>query len=118
VGFTSNLSIVLASLAAKSQKVDAAVESAANKGRTIGVQEIQARAPVDTSNLKNSYERCTTISKPSDGVRQIDFTSDVSYQTAQEFGTSRQAGKPHLRPGVAAAEPQIGKILKEELEHV
>jgi len=114
--WSSNLSVVLASLALKASKVDQAVERAANKGKIIGVQEIQNRAPVDTGNLKGSYPRCSTVTKPSDGVRQIDFTSDVDYQPDQEFGTSQQPGTPHVRPGIAAAMPQIGKILKEVLE--
>lgn len=116
MAWSSNISVVLASLAAKANQVDDAVGRAADKGKIIGVQEIQNLAPVDTGNLKGSYPRCSAVTKPSQGVRQIDWTSDVDYQAAQEFGTSRQAGTPHVRPGVAAAMPQIAKILKEELE--
>ena len=116
MAWSSNLAAVLASLSTKAAKVDAAVERTANKGKIIGVQEIQARCPVDTSNLSNSYPRCTTITKPADGARQIDFTSDVPYQLFVEKGTSRMSAKPHVEPGVNAAIPQITKILKEELE--
>jgi hypothetical protein len=119
--WSSNLSVVLASLALKASKVDQAVERAANKGKIVGVQEIQSNlySPhhgLDTGNLKLSYPRCTTITKPADGVREINFTSDVDYQVFVEAGTSRMAAIPHVRPGVHAAMPQIGKILKEELE--
>lgn len=120
--WSSNIAVVLASLAAKADKVDDAVGRAADKGKIIGVQEIQNRAPVDTGNLMTGYARDTTITKPSFGVREIEFTSKATgqdghcYQPDQEFGTSRQPGTPHVRPGIAAAMPQIGKILKEELE--
>jgi hypothetical protein len=116
MGWSSNITVVLANLARKADQVDEAVGRSADKGKIIGVQEIQNRAPVDTGNLKGSYPRCSTVTKPSQGVRQIEFTSDVDYQPDQEFGNSRQPGTPHLRPGVAAAMPKIGKILKEELE--
>jgi HK97 gp10 family phage protein len=118
MGFSSNIAVVLASLSAKAAKVDQAVENAANKGKVIGVQEIQILTPVDTSNLKMGYERATTITKPSDGVREITFTSDAPYQPFVELGTSRMSAKPHLRPGIHNATPAIGKILKEELEKV
>ncbi|MCK9570261.1 hypothetical protein M0R72_15050 [Candidatus Pacearchaeota archaeon] len=120
MGWSSNLSVVLASLESKRRKIDQAVENTANKGKVIGVQEIQARLYAghgfDTGNLSGSYPRCTTIAKPADGVRQIDFTSDVDYQIFVEKGTSRMSAKPHLEPGVNAAIPRISKILKEEME--
>jgi HK97 gp10 family phage protein len=119
--WSSNLSVVLASLALKASKVDQAVGRAADKGKIIGVQEIQNRTPVDTGNLKGGYARATTITKPRQETREISFTSDAEsdgflYGIAVEYGTSRNRAQPHLRPGVAAAMPQIGKILKEELE--
>lgn len=113
MAWNSNISSVVASLNRKQKSLDSKMEDVANQGRQIGVQSIQAFCPVDTSNLSNSYESCSTVEKLGEAHYMITFTSDVEYQKYVELGTSKMAARPHLAPGVHAAIPQINAKLKE-----
>ena len=104
----TNQAEVKAGLLARVRELDGRLDKAAAQGRQIGVQEVQARAPVDTGNLQKSYERCSIVTDDGPGKRTITWTSDVDYQPAQEL-----VHRPHLRPGIAAAEPQIKEAFRE-----
>ena len=96
--------------------VDGKLERAAKKGLVVSVGHVQNLAPVDTSNLKNSYQNCSAAEQLGPGKWQIRVTSDVKYQPDQEYGTRYQPGKPHLRPGMALAFPEVRQIVKEEFK--
>lgn len=53
---------------------------------------IRLYAPVDTGWLRDSYK------KESAGMFHILIGTMVNYSIFQEFGTSRQAGTPHVTP--------------------
>lgn len=53
---------------------------------------IRVYAPVDTGWLRDSYQ------KESIGPLHVLIGSMVDYAIYQEYGTSRQSGKPHVTP--------------------
>jgi HK97 gp10 family phage protein len=115
MAWTSNHSQIAAAFEAKKREIDAKVEAAANKALVLGLNNVQNLCPVDTSNLKDSYPRCSTVEKTGEAQRRITWTSDVDYQIFQEMGTSKMAAHPHLRPGIHAALPAIQEAFKEAL---
>jgi HK97 gp10 family phage protein len=74
---------------------------------TIGEQwvtEIVKRAPVKTGTLRRSYTYTT-------GRGWVEVGSNVHYAAYQEFGTSRQRGTPHVRPGTDAMVRKIPGLI-------
>lgn len=64
------------------------------------------RAPVKTGNLRDSI----TVYRNTQGNAEVG--TDVEYAKAVEYGTSRQAAQPYLRPAMEAVKPQLIKKLK------
>lgn len=60
------------------------------------VDEIQKRAPVDTGNLRDSYQ----IKEGNSAIGEVIVYTDVDYAPYQEFGTLFQPGTPHIRPAL------------------
>lgn len=87
-------------------------------GRTYKRRGIEHRASapgqppaVDTGRLRSSY----TYETGSDGQDDVVIVgTDVDYAPPLEFGTSRMAARPHLRPAVEEVRPQIPRIIAEE----
>ena len=89
---------------------------------------------VDTGRLRSSISvnwtgsgmaegKIENKAKPGDGIKQPasksnEFTvvigTNVDYAIAQEYGTSRQSGKPYLRPALAKNLSKIKQMLKEK----
>lgn len=76
----------------------------------VAVREITRRAPVLTGRLRRSYTY-----EVGPGGKWVEISSNVSYAPAQEFGSSRGPGTPHVRPGIEATIPQVPRILAEGL---
>lgn len=74
------------------------------------VTEIQKEAPLLTGRLRRSY---TWEVGSERGRAYVEISSNVVYAPHQEFGTSRQTGTPHVRPGIEAVRPKIGAIVAE-----
>jgi hypothetical protein len=74
------------------------------------VTEVQRKAPLDTGRLRRSY---TWEVGSERGRAYVEVSSNVEYAPDQEFGTSSQTGKPHLRPGIEAVIPKVGKLVAE-----
>ena len=64
-------------------------------------------APVDTGRLKGSISN-RVESKA--GYIEGTIGTSVDYAPHQEYGTSKQRGKPFLRPALAQAKPKIKDI--------
>jgi len=68
------------------------------------VGEAQARAPVDTGNLRGSIHHQTD-----ERGRKVTIGTPVEYAPYVELGTSKSAKQPYLRPAV---ENNLGRIKK------
>ena len=70
--------------------------------------EIVVRAPVDTGNLRSSYDY--RIDTNND---EITWGTPVEYAPHQELGTYRMAAQPHFRPAVEENMSKIRKLAQE-----
>lgn len=108
---TTNYAEVARELQGWIDDLDGKVELACNQALIIGVDAIRANLypghGFDTGNLSESYARCSRVVKLGPCQYQVIWSSDVSYQTGQEFLYS-----PHLRPGLHAVWPQIQALFK------
>ena len=88
---------VLANIAALEARMSVAMEDAATAAALVGEKYTKEGAPVDTGKLR----RGITTRLESRSVDQVVMRTgtDVEYDPAQEFGTSRMAGTPHWSPG-------------------
>jgi len=101
------------------EKIIRAEQAAAPKAlELIGQQattEVKRRAPVAAvkgGTLRRSYGWETGR----DGRKAwVEVGSNVEYAPYQEFGTSRQQGTPHLRPGIDAVVPLVGRLVAESV---
>lgn len=64
------------------------------------VDNIRDLAPVKTGRLRAGYR----VSR--DGRLQRSITTDVEYWAYVEYGTSRMAAQPHVRPGIYRAKSE------------
>ncbi len=110
----AGLSEVLANLSKFESKITDQMEKAAEAGALVGERCTKEGAPVDTGNLRRSYAT-RTETKSSDEVMMRTGT-DVEYAADQEFGTSRQAGTPHLRPGFMNHKSEILTAVKGKMK--
>lgn len=67
--------------------------------------DIQARAPVDTGELRDSYQRDVSRQGRNRVVGRV--WSDAPHAAHQEFGTVYQPGTPHVRPAIEANRASI-----------
>ena len=98
-----------AKIAARKAKMEG-FEQMVQQARQIGVKSIQDNLypghGFDTGNMSKSFERCSTAVVPEPFKAEITWTSDVSYQPAQEVKS------PHLVVGIVQAWPQIQELAK------
>lgn len=67
--------------------------------------ETKVRCPVDTGNLRNSYDHEVNRDKES-----VTIGTNVEYAIFVEKGTSRQRAQPHLEPAVRDNRRAIQRI--------
>jgi len=70
--------------------------------------EIVVRAPVDTGNLRNSYDY--RIDTNND---EITWGTPVEYAPYVEMGTYKQSEQPHFRPSVEENMSKIRQLARE-----
>jgi len=108
------MSTVLKNIQALQSKLESQMEAAAEAGALVGERYTKEGAPVKTGKLRRSY--ATRLeSKSSDEVVMRTGT-DVDYAPDQEFGTSKQSGTPHLRPGFQNHKTEILNAAKTKLK--
>lgn len=73
---------------------------------------VRVLAPVDTGWLRDSYQKDTIT------PLHLLIGSMVNYSVFQEYGTSRQAGKPHLTPAFVQAESFFYRRLAERIRNL
>ena len=98
------------------EKIIRAEQAAAPKAlELIGQQattEVKRRAPVATGTLRRSYGWETGR----DGRKAwVEIGTNVEYAPYQEFGTAHQQGTPHMRPGIDAVKPLVGRLVAESV---
>lgn len=72
----------------------------------------KAKCPVDTGNLRNSI---THVTAP--GEDAVYIGTNVEYAAYVEFGTSRTAAQPYLRPAAADHAETYRSIMERNLEN-
>ncbi len=95
-----------------SEGADAAVAIALHDTANFILTLIRVYAPVDTGWLRDSYE------KESLSLLHILIGSAVNYSLFQEFGTSRQPGKPHIRPAFLQSEGFFKSAVASRLKNL
>ncbi len=74
--------------------------------------QVKAKAPVDSGALRSSVKATTKVGR--DGaVAEVSVGGAAFYWHFVEFGTSRKAARPFLRPGVQSALSRYGGRLGE-----
>ena len=69
-------------------------------------------APVDTGRLRNEIKNRVTRSRDSIEAKIGHFNPMLEYAPFQELGTSKMAGQPFLRPGLAYSKQPIQEEFK------
>ena len=69
-------------------------------------------APVDTGRLRNEIKNRVTRSRDSIEAKIGHFDPMLEYAPFQEWGTSKMAGQPFLRPGLAYSKQPIQEEFK------
>lgn len=49
---------------------------------------------------------------------RVEVSSNASYAAALEFGTSKMAERPYMRPAVAKTRDEITKLIRDAVQHV
>jgi HK97 gp10 family phage protein len=80
------------------------VPEAANVGRDVWFDEVQARAPRDEGDLAQSMERVSEEMGP--GHARAGFKMDF-YGYFHEYGTVKMSARPFIRPAVDAKRGEI-----------
>jgi HK97 gp10 family phage protein len=80
------------------------------------VGAVQRRTPVRTGNLRRSYHAESGDRAPT--AVTVVVGTDVEYAKWVEFGTSRMAAQPHLRPGVLESIPLFVAGAQRALEAI
>lgn len=88
-------------------------ESQVRSAAQVIVNDIKDRAPVATGHLRNSYDY--TIDD-SGGETTAHIGSSVDYALYQEFGTSRMAAQPHVRPALEANKEAFYDMMRGSIE--
>jgi HK97 gp10 family phage protein len=83
--------------------------SSIRPGAEVILRHAQENAPVDTGFLRDSGQ----IVEESDGVA-VEFTAD--YAAAVEYGTSKMAAQPYLRPAIDEYEKEILSVVADKVQ--
>lgn len=114
------LDAYLERLAQAGADVDKSAGQALAAGASVALDGMQRRAPKDTRNLEQSL---TATEPKQDGnyvyVEVGLVTADAEtarYGTAQEYGTSKMAAQPYIRPTLDEDATRIRAAIKASLE--
>lgn len=72
--------------------------------------EVQVRTPVDTGNLRNSYDYAVNL-----GANSVQIGTNVEYGPYVELGTRKMSAQPHLRPAIEENKERIRRLATEQL---
>ena len=70
-------------------------------------------APVDTGRLRNEIKNKVTKERGSVEGKIGHFEPMLEYAPFQEWGTSKMAGQPFLRPGWAASRQTVKRVFED-----
>lgn len=108
---------VVAALQKKKAAIDFAVETAANQGLVMALNEVHARMQghVDTGNMNDGFDRASEVQKVADGHYQIVIQTDATNE-GFPYPNVVEARFGMMSGGVHAALPQIAANLKKLVE--
>jgi HK97 gp10 family phage protein len=72
--------------------------------------EVQVRAPVDTGNLRDSYDY-----EVDPAVKVVRIGTNVDYAIYQEYGTRKMKAQPHLTPAIEENKNKIKQLIADQL---
>lgn len=93
-----------------------ALSEAVSAGAVVVERDAKIRVPVLTGNLRNSIREFKKNESP--GRVESQVGTDVEYGPAVEFGTSRRAPKPYLRPAIDENRTQIQAAFDAKIKQV
>ena len=100
---------------------ESALRKAAGAGAGVFRDEIQLRAPRDTGNLADSaivfYDKDNSVAGKL-ATYVVTFTKSAWYARLLEFGTSRMAAKPFIRPAFESMKDQAAQVVIEKIQEV
>lgn len=93
-------------MAATQKQIQSALETVGQHGE----EDVAQRAPVDTGNLKGSFQHKV-------GDNYVDIYTEVEYAPYQEYGTSRGIQPKHfMKNAITANVNKYKQIIEEELK--
>lgn len=95
---------------ADSETVQEILGSAVVQGGVIVVTDAKRRVPVDTGNLQRSIH-LEYATDAGDKQAAVEVGTDVDYGKYVEFGTSRMAAQPYLRPALDENRDEIAAVI-------
>jgi HK97 gp10 family phage protein len=100
--------------------VDQAAARAVEAGGEVALAGMQSRVPKDTHNLLESLDLKTGRDGNTHwaeiGLLKGTDANTARYGNAQEFGTSRMAAQPYVRPTMDEDKNKIRKAMRDQLQ--
>lgn len=108
---------IVAALQKKKAAIDFAVETAANQGKIMALNEVHARMQghVVTGNMNDGFDRASEVRKAGDAHYQIVIQTDAT-NNGFPYPNVVEARFGMMSGGVHAALPQIAANLKAKIE--
>lgn len=95
------------------KKTDAeACREALDAGARIVTEAVRNRAPVRTGKLQ---DKGITYEVKDETVAEIGWTKDGFYGRFHEYGTSKMAARPYMRPAFEASKEEACAAMREKL---
>lgn len=104
---------VVKMLADMGQSAEDVLQSAAEAGGKIALDDAKMRCPVDTGRLKNSLYLEKLKKSPGKADVKVSIGKNEYYGVFVELGTSKSEAKPFLRPAVDENKDRIAKAINE-----
>ena len=112
---TEQQKFVSRALFAAGEMVEDAAKGSIMQGSASGKRHVPSRPgepPMnDTGVLHNNIE---TVMK---GPLTVEISSNAPYSRALEYGTSRMAERPFMRPALAKSRTAVGKLIDDAVAH-
>jgi HK97 gp10 family phage protein len=104
--------------------IDTAVDKALLAGAQVIQEEMISLAPVKTGNLRDHIKIKGPIADGNYHYCEVGIIHDISftdaetarYANSQEYGTSKMAAHPYIRPGIDNAKKAARKAMRDSLK--
>lgn len=118
MAWSSTGKAVVAALQKQKEAIDFAVETAANQGKIMALNEVHARmvGHIVTGNMNDGFDRASEVIKLGEAHYQIKIATDAT-SNGFPYPAVVDARYGMVSGGIHAAIPQIAANLKEKIEN-